>query len=339
MWRRPLLRIMSQGGNDVLGNLRGRWREVRITDNRGEESDTADIVSVWRPNMPLPRKGDSFTIYLGWQDSGEVIAGTYTAQKPNVAGGPDDGETVTVRLRAADYIDKLKAMGREHYDRDTTFGDLMDRVAREAGISAEVDSELRSRKLPHVIRWDQSLIDFATEQGDILGATVKPMAGKLLAMKRGAARSAGGQVLEPIVIGRRGCISYEIEVEPRPIFGNVAAYWHDQRTGRRKAVKHATGRKGPTSTLPHPYQSEEEAKAAAESRGYNLGNSSCTGRFEYPGLPSARAEAPVIISGFGRDIDGTYTAETVEHSVTADGIFTTTISIGAGDKGGTEDET
>ncbi len=331
MWRRPLLEVRNGRGFNVMPALAGLWLDVSVTDKAGKESDTARIRCVGPPSrVALPKRGDEYTVLMGWEDTGLVLQGRFSFQKASLIGDPDQGEVMDLSFRAADFVDKLKASGRKHYDA-TTYGELMKKIAGQAGLGSEVDPDLAKIKIDYRLRWDQSLIDFATEVSEEVGATVKPAGGKLVAMKRGGGRNGAGSAFDTILIRRRRSFGYEIEVEPRPEVGSVAAAWYDEKTGKRKLTKTSANRQGPVRILPHPYRNEADAKAAAEAEVYASDNRSGSGHFESPGLPFARAEAPVISSGFGAMIDGRWKAESVDKTVTAEGGFLTTVHVTAGD--------
>lgn len=331
MWRRPLLEVRNSGGFNIMPALNGLWLDVSVTDKAGKESDTARILCIGPPSrVALPKRGDIYTVLMGWADEGLVLQGRYSFQKAHLTGDPDRGEVMSLDFRAADFVDKLKASGRKHYD-DTTFGDLVKKLAGEVDLGSEVDPDLAKVKIPYRLRWDQSPIDFLTEIGEEIGGTVKPAGGKLVVMKRGGGKSGSGTAFEPILIRRRRSFGYEIEIEPRPEVGSVASAWFDEKTGKRKLVKKTAGRQGPIRILPHPYDNEDAAKAAAEAEVYASDNRSGSGHFESPGLPYARAEAPVIASGYGAPIDGKWKAESVDKIVTARGGFLTTVHVTAGD--------
>lgn len=336
MWRRPVLQILDGGGTNILPKLSGYWLKVRWWDKAGKESDGAEIETIGPPSMfGLPTRGQKYTILAGWADEGPVLQGIYTVQPFSLRGSPEEGERIVIKLRAGDMIDKLKAHGSSHHDEGSTFGDIVRKEAKRAGLSAVVDPDLDKIKLPYQLRWQQSPIDFLHELGERVQATVKPAGSKLVAMKRGAGKSAGGQALEDIVIRKRRGYYYECEVEPRPQYGNIAAAWLDPKTGKRKLEKVSTGLDGPIDILPHPYRSQDEAKRAASSRAYDRGNDTFSGTFESPGLPRARAEAKVTLSGYGFPIDGGGKAEEVESEIDVAGGFKTTVSVKSGgtDKG------
>ncbi len=331
MWRKPILVINNAGGKNILPGLSGLWRSCMVIEQAEGESDRAEIVCVGPPStFGLPNWGDQFSILGGWADEGPVMQGRFTVQKIVPAGDPEDGDIITIHLRAADYVDKLKGHASKHYD-DMTYGDIVKDIARQAGLEAEVDDEVADIRVPYRLRWNQSHIDFATELSEEVGAICKPAGGKLIAVKRGSGKSATGKDLTPIEIRRTEGFGYEIEIEPRPEVGEIAASWHDGKAGKRKVKKHKTGRKGPLHALPHPFRSEDEAARAAEAEAYEMGNDTGAGFFESPGLPHAHAEARVNVSGFGWPIDGSWKAEGVEKIWDARGGFVTTVHVKAGD--------
>ena len=207
MERAPLLQVNKVGGGDILPRLEGLWLSVTTTESAGQKTDGAELVCVGPPSfLGLPARGDEYEVVMGWKDEGGVLQGRYKVQKIRLAGDPSEGDRIIIPMRAADFVDDLKATGKEHYDEET-FGDRMKKLAKAAGLEAMVDESLASLKLPYGLRWDQSIIDFANEQAEAVGAVVKPAGGKLIAVKRGGGKSAGGQELEPILNTRRDCIS------------------------------------------------------------------------------------------------------------------------------------
>lgn len=336
MYARPILRAIKEGGsgaNIFAGPLGQRLVSVTVSDQRGQESDAATIVLADPGRrLPLPRKGEKYRIYMGWEMlTGPVLQGLYEVQTIGLGGGADAVELMTIQLRAADFIEGLKAVVRQHFDENTTVGKLFGDVARQAGLSgAVVPADLAGLKLGYRLCWDQSRMDFATQIAGEIGARAKPAGGKLVVMKSGSGQSGGGKDLQVINVRKRQGYSWNVEIEPRPVYGHVAAAWLDPKTGRRQLVKQATGKTGPYHILPHPYVSEDAAKKAAEAEAYELGNNSGTGFFERPGHPFARAEAVVNASEYGAGIDGRWQCESVESTVTADGGYRTTVNVGAG---------
>lgn len=193
MWRKPILIINNSGGKNILPGLSGLWISCKVIEQAGGESDSSEIVC---------------------------------------GGDPEEGDTITIHLRTADYVDKLKAHASKHYD-DKTYGDIIKDIAKQVGLEAEVDQAVGKIKVPYLLRWNQSHIDFATEFSEGVGAICKPAGGKLIAVKRCGGKSASGKSLTPIEIIRRKGFAYEVEIEPCPELGNVAASTTKRSAGAR----------------------------------------------------------------------------------------------------------
>ncbi|MBN9059155.1 MAG: hypothetical protein J0H21_08155, partial [Rhizobiales bacterium] len=168
-------------------------------------------------------------------------------------------------------------------------------------------------------RWEASPIDFATRLAAEHGAAVKPAGGRLSVIQRGSGRGASGATLPVIRVTRIGSLGWQAEGEPRPRFSDVVASYHDPKDGKRKTVKHATGRKGPVHTIIHPRASEDEAKEAAASKARDLTMQTGSASFTVTYDPSHSAGAIVEVSGFRDGVDGRWVSETIETTFEKDG--------------------
>lgn len=328
----PVLQILNSGGKDIVPKLDGWWLECSVTEHEDGKSDSASIVCVGPPaDFGLPAEGDEFSILMGWEEQGgAILQGKFTMQKPRMYGNPRDGHRIALQLRAADYKDKLKHHSNRHYDEGKTIEDVVKREAKDVGLDASVDPELAKIKLPYLLRWQQSPIDFLGELVERYGGSVKPMQGKLLVQKRGGGKSASGQQLETIKLPRHICSEYDFEIDPRSQSKTIAAQWHDPKTGKRKFEKEDTDREGGTFVLPHPFRSQDEAKKAAKSESTERDNRSGTGHAMHPGMPKSRAGAPVELSGFGWPVDGKWKATTLTKKIDSAGGFIQTTEVKAG---------
>lgn len=329
----PVLQILNSSGKDIVPKLDGWWLSCSVVEHEDGKSDSASIECVGPPAVfGLPAEGDEFSILMGWKEQGgPILQGKFTMQKPRMYGNPRDGHRIALQLRAADYKDKLKHQANRHYDEGKTLEDIVKREARDVGLEASVDPELAKIKLPYLLRWQQSPIDFLGELVERYGGSVKPMQGKLLVQKRGGGKSASGQQLETIKIPRHICSEYDFEIDPRSQARTIAAQWLDPKSGRRKFEKEDTDREGGVFVLPHPYRSQDEAKKAAKSEATERDNRSGSGRCTHPGMPKSRAGAPVEISEFGWPVDGRWKATTLTKKIDASGGFIQTTEVKAGD--------
>ncbi|MFT4097121.1 MAG: hypothetical protein QM651_08340 [Rhodoblastus sp.] len=328
----PVLQILNSGGKDIVPKLDGWWLSCSVTEHEDGKSDSASIECVGPPAVfGLPAEGDEFTILMGWEeDGGPVEQGRFSMQKPRMYGSPGNGHRIALQFRAADYKDKHKHQINKHYDEGKTLGEIVRDQAKAMGLDGVVDPELDKIKLPYQLIWQQSRIDYLGELVERYGGSMKPMQGKLLVQKRGAGKSASGLDLAPIEIPRHICSDYDFEIDPRSQARKIAAQWLDPKSGKRKFETQDTDRDGGVFVLPHPYRSQDEAQQAAKSEATERDNRSGTGRCTHPGMPKARAGAPVMISEFGWPVDGKWKATTLTKRMDASGGFIQTTEVKAG---------
>lgn len=305
----PILQIMK-AGVDLMPGMASTFISATFTDNVGEEDDEFEIEldDNWR-QIPLPQEDDLLIPFAGYRETSVSMLGAFKVNgwETGCESGP---ESMTITARAATLAGDFKAGGLKHWD-DSTLGEVLEHAAKAAGLSLAIDPELAKAKLPYVLRWEASPIDFAHRIAAEAGGIVKPAGEKLVVAKRGSGKGATGAELAPIIITRIGCTGWRINGEPRPRHGSVVASWHDPKSGKRKSIRYSTGRKGPVHTLLHPRPSEDEAKRAAEARGRELNMLTGGGHFTMPYNPAWSAGAKVIASGFGTGIDGTWCSQSI----------------------------
>lgn len=323
--RRPIVEVIGPSGRNLVPLWGAALIGVQITDQAGYESDSCTLsFRATPPGWSAPAKGTKYTVKVGWSSAGMAMTGIYTSQTVRFYGDPDTGTVMEVVCRAADFVDKLKETDSGHYA-DATIKEIVDDVAGKMGVSAVVASEIASIKLPYRLRFNQSAGDFLTRLADDVGAVIKPQAGKVVVLKRGSGKSAGGSSLPAITVTYDPLYEFEVEIEPRAAYKEVRGGWIDPKTGLRKTAK-ASGDGAASTEVMHPYASEDDAAAGVDSAAREQQQRTVSATFTMPGNPAAVAEAPVTASGYGADIDGVaWIANSVTHDIVPDSGWVTTL--------------
>lgn len=304
MARRPFVSIIGPSGGDLVPRLSDRLIAIKIVDQAGAESDTLTfVVRIDHPFPAGPAKGTRYLVNIGWTQEGARPAGVYTVQNVTIGGDPEAGYQMTVDCRSSDFIDAMKKVDSGHFD-DETVGDIFNKVAGEAGMSAVVDPELASIRVPYRLRWNQPSIDFLDDLARETGGTLKLAGGRLLMMKRGAGRSAGGTAFPPVVVRFADCYGFDISIESRGEYQEIGGDWFDPAEGALKLVESSGIGKAGRYLPVHPFASDDEARRGAAAYGKEEARKRVSGSFDLAGSLLATAEAPVRPQGFGPDIDG-----------------------------------
>jgi phage protein D len=326
---KPWFQVWADGA-DFTDAVQKGLITLTVTDVAGEESDTVSIaVAVGNNKIQPPRKGALIKVAMGWQDGPRAKMGTFTADTPKVAGFPTK---VSITGRAADQRETLKQHRVQGWD-DKTIGEIAEEIAGRNGLSPAVAGELASKRVPFIAQSEESDQHFLRRLAARHGAIATVKEGRLIVVKRGAGKSAGGASVPPVVIVGTGRIeAFSCTTPDRPAFKSVVATWADRENARRPEVSVPAGDTGCDYVIRQPFASGSEAKDAADAKAADLKRSTGSLSLTLIGDPTIRAEAPLSVSGLYPGADGQWTIQKATHSISGDG-FTTDIAADKGEGG------
>ena len=192
--------------------MRDRLVDLTITDEAGEQSDTAEIRLDDRDGkIELSRKGAEMEISLGWGGGKLTKTGRYTVDETELRGPPD---TLVVRAKGADMDSELKAHKTRSWD-DVSIGDLVSGIAADHGLEPRVGSSLRGVRIPHLDQTDESDLHLLTRLARDYDAIAKPASGRLLFLLQGQAESASGQAMPVVQIRRHKVRNWRMTLADR----------------------------------------------------------------------------------------------------------------------------
>ncbi|WP_319775480.1 contractile injection system protein, VgrG/Pvc8 family [Breoghania sp.] len=326
--RKPIVSVIGPSGRNLVPIWGRSLLGITITDQAGYESDEA-VLRFSAPPFDPPKKGTRYQVKVGWAADALALTGIYSVSRTRFGGDPETGERMEVVCRAADFLDKMKAIASAHYDKENGFGtagSIFRALAEEAGVPAVIASSIDGIEVPYRLRWNQSPLDFATDLADEVGAIVKPQAGRMVILERGAGKSASGKELPEIRIDHDPTYSWEAEIEERSSYGKVEATWFDDKKGRPQTETAETGREAGKDAPMHVSPSKTDAKKGAAARAQQLSRYTGTATFETVGRPEAVAGAPVVPSGYGSTIDAIkWEASGITHEIAPEEGWITTV--------------
>lgn len=318
----PVLKIFGKGKkNDLVPGWKAAGlKSVTLTDNDGGEADELVVVFSINPPFPAsPPMGNQFFPSFSMFEGGQTRdGGMFELQNIAYSGDAESGFEMTVTSRSADFADKMKEMDSGHFE-ETTAGEVFQKIASDAGISATVDASIASVKIPYRLRWAQSPASFATDLAEDFGGTMKIANGQMLVSKRNSGKTAGGTAMPPIIIMFSEVIEMDVSIDVRTEFGETGTSWFDTEEGVIKMQAGSSVGSGGRLQPMHPYSSEDEAKAGGESQGGEQARSAVSGSVTVPGWVGAMAGAPVVVVGAGGAINSVrMVAPTITHTWTWD---------------------
>ncbi|HWW46531.1 MAG TPA: late control protein [Xanthobacteraceae bacterium] len=317
-------------GQNITAKLNGIVIDITVRDAAGQSSDTATIVlDDAGGRIRLPQKNDPILIGLGWADSGAIMVFEGQVDGVRSSGARGGGRILTIDAKSADLRSKVKEHREKHWD-DKTLGEVMKEAGQLAGITVSVHPSLASIKRDYWSMANQSFVAFGERLAREVGATFKIRGNRAVMVPRNEGVGAGGTAL-PAIRAAWGDNLAVWDITPstgRPQFKRYSVRWFDRREGKWKQEKvEAKPDVAPQSTDRYseadPDTSEQRAESSKKGGERERGGGTVT----IDGDPTAKAEAPVIVSGLRPGIDGVYRADVVEHRYTRGGGYLTTIDI------------
>lgn len=321
----PQYRLTANDGAVTAGIL-DRFMSLHLTDEAGVQSDTLEVVLADHdPLAPLaiPKAGAELELWLGY-DGAVQRMGLFVADEVELSGWPG---TMTIRARAAAYAETpkgkkdLQTQKTRSWPKGTKLKAMADKIAKEHGMQATVAKSLANIVLPHFAQTDESDISFLVRVAKRYDAFAKPAGGKLVLAKRGDSKTASGDTLPSITVNATDCTSWRMNQAKREGTGSVVASWHNKHNARKIPITIGTGE--PVKVLRHWYQTEDEAKSAAQSEYDKSQRARKSFSFTLPGNPTLIAESTIVAVGFRAGVDGTWLIKRAEHMVTSGGYVTT----------------
>jgi phage protein D len=313
---RPSFRILADQ-QDITDTIRDRLLSLRITDEAGNQPDTVELQLDDRDaQIQWPSHGAELEISLGTAQNQLTRMGLYIIDDIEHSGPPN---TITIRGKAADMLASIKAPKTRSWD-GITLGALVQTIAGEHGLSAKISEQLALIAIEHIDQSNESDLHLLTRLARQHGAVSKPVAGFLVFVFKGEAKSATGQQLPLVEIPKHQISRHRMTQAERGKYQSVKAYWHDNDTAEKQSVLVGDG--DPVFAIRHTYNDAQEATRAASAKLQSLLRGTATLSLTLLGRPELQAEGKLRIAGIRDPVDGEWVINRVEHQLDSSGLQT-----------------
>jgi len=319
----PAFRL-TVNGTDIAKIVNPRLMSLQLTDNRGLEADQLSITLSDHDGMlEIPPRGAVIKLWLGWSDTGLVSKGSYTVDETEHSGAPD---VLSIRARSADLRGSLKNK-RERSWSAATLGKVLTDIAGANELTTKIASALAERAIQHLDQANESDANMLTRLAELHDAVITVKAGCLICMPAGGGKTSGGIALPHITLTRADGDGHRFLQADRDSYDAVKAYYYD--IGSTKKQEAVAGGGDKVKDLRHTYSDRDSALRAARSELNRLQRGSATLSYN---LAKGRAdlipELTYSLQGIKGEIDAiVWYGGNVQHSLTADGGFTTSLEL------------
>ncbi|WP_449586190.1 phage late control D family protein [Photorhabdus temperata] len=220
-------------GGQQITTLNDRLISLSLTDNRGFEADTLELViDDSDGKVALPPRGVEISVAIGWQGEPLIHKGFFTVDEISHSGPPDQ---LTVTARSADFRQEFNVK-REYSWHDITVAKVVSAIAGRYNLKPGVSRQLMNIEIDHADQTNESDISFLSRMAEMLGAIATIKNGMLLFIVPGQGVSRSGKPLPVITITRESGDKHNFSLADRDAYTGVKAFWLDLNFGKKPAT-------------------------------------------------------------------------------------------------------
>lgn len=310
---------------DITNKIKNRLVSLRVVDDTGLESDSAEIVlsDTWDVKLDIPKKGAKLEISLGY-DSQLKKVGSYVVDEVRLYGPPD---AISITARSAFFEsaktgeETIKSVKRRTWAKGTTILNLVKTIASEHGLTPAVADTIGSKQLPYLFQNNETDLSLLTLIARKYGAVLKIADGKIILTNLLESKTAISKVDTPTIkIEASESASYSMTIRNRPQYASVIAAYYSTKAAARTEVKVGSGE--PALRLKTVFKSQAEAYNAAKTKFIEGTVDSSDVQLNLIGRVDLFAEITANLTGFRPGISGVWKIKRVEHSLDSGGFKT-----------------
>lgn len=306
---------ITANADDITAKIADRLLRITTTDEAGFKSDALTLKLDNRDyGVAVPVKGAALEVSLGYEAELTLI-GRFIVDEVASAGG--SGNTLTIKAKAADMLESLKAPKTRSWGAET-IETIVSEIAGEHGLTPRVAAELGSKvvaPIPYaqIDQTNESDLHFLTRLARQYDAVAKPAFGYLIFVPRGEAKSASGNAIPSVTLEEAEVTSWSVRAPDRGKYKSVKAYWINAQSQEREFVTAGEGK--PVFSLRHGYGDAEEAEGAAAAKLAALARSASTMTLSLPGNAGLAAEGRVTFNTKDTLANGDWIVTRAEHEL------------------------
>ncbi|MDQ0738880.1 contractile injection system protein, VgrG/Pvc8 family [Pseudomonas sp. W4I3] len=283
------------GANAALFNE--RLVEWEHTDVAGFVSDQLTLTLDIEGLEGLPDLGGKIGLRVGYLESGLVDKGVFTITQRTPSLFP---MRLVLVATAAPFDEPSFKQRRTASHGPITLGALFRQLTSRYGFSPRVAPELEGEQIAHIDQTNESDMAFLTRLAKRFDAVAKPVDELYVLGRKGQVKSLSGKALPDVRLsvthdnrpGDRAFISAKLTDASRAKYGGAQASWWDAAAGKKQVVEVGIA---PFKTITQRYQSEDEARSAAQGEMRRVWREGLLIDVVCPGNPSLAAEGLLLL--------------------------------------------
>jgi len=283
------------GDNAAL--LNERLLEWEHTDLAGFVSDQLKLTLDIEGLEGLPGLGGHIGLRVGYRESGLVDKGRFKITQRTPSLFP---LRVVLVATAAPFDEPEFKKRRTASHGPISLGALFRQLTTRHGFSPRVAHDLEGEQIQHIDQTNESDMAFLTRLAKRFDAVANPVDELYVLGRKGQIKSLSGKVLPDVQLsitrdnrpGDRAFVSASFTETSRATYSGAQARWWDAAAGKQHVVEVGGA---PFKVMTQRYQSEAEARTAAEGEMRRVGREGLQVSVICPGNPSFGAEGLLLL--------------------------------------------
>ena len=306
---------ISVGGKRITSIVADRLLSLRVTDEAGIKADGVQITLDDRDGKIItPPTGAAISLALGYQETGLIPMGIYTAAEVILSSPP---QQMSITGKSANMSGKLKEQKSRTWE-DKTLKDIVTTIAAEHEITPRIADKFANFTYESLAQTNESDLHFLGRLSKEHDALFSIKGNSLLFGTRGRGLSLGGQRLPSGTIYKESLTTWRAVLKDANDFTAVTAKWREGSNGELQTFKAGEG--SPVKALRNLFSSEAEAKAAATGKLSEIKRAGHKLSLIMPAQPQLAAESPITLKGFKGEVDGTWSITSITHELKGSGF-------------------
>ncbi|AZF30672.1 Phage tail protein D [Pseudomonas sp. R4-35-07] len=283
------------GANAALFNERLlEWEHV---DAAGFVSDQLTLTLDIEGLEGLPELGGKIGLRVGYLESGLVDKGVFKITQRTPSLFP---MRLALVATAAPFDQHEFKQRRTASHGPITLGALFRQLTSRYGFSPRVAPELEREQIAHIDQTNESDMAFLTRLAKRFDAVAKPVDELYVLGRKGQIKSLSGKALPDVQLsvtrnnrpGDQAFISASLTEACRAKYNGAQTSWWDAAAGKKHVVEVGIA---PFKVVTQRYQSEDEARSAAQGEMRRVGREGLQINVVCPGNPSLAAEGLLLL--------------------------------------------
>lgn len=283
------------GANAAL--LNERLLEWEHIDKSGFASDQLKLILDIEGLEGLPNLGGNIGLRVGYLESGLVDKGRFRITQRTPSLFP---MRLALVATAAPFDKPEFKQRRTASHGPISLGALFRQLTTRYGFSPRVAPDLEGEQIVHIDQTNESDMAFLTRLAKRFDAVAKPVNELYVLGRKGTIKSLSGKILPDVQLsiardnrpGDRAFISASFTETSRATYLGARASWWDAAAGKKRVVEVGIE---PFKVVTQRFQSEAEARTAAEGEMRRVGREGLQVNVICPGNPSFGAEGLLLL--------------------------------------------